>query len=148
MHFVNRLHSLSWSDWPTFFLQLFVMLQMWPLHYESNAMFPCSCQEVITDKWIPLLQINTIIQALPMAAMVTAEGESGRLYTHQTENVCADPPSKPASQDMLACITPGETDREVAAWGLVPATQRSRWKSSSTSTVLPKYRDRLLMCYI
>lgn len=67
-----------------------------------------------------------------MAAMVTAEGESGRLYTHQTENVCADPPSKPASQDTLACFTPGETDREVAAWGLVPATQRIRWKSSST----------------
>lgn len=66
--------------------------------------------------------------------MVTAEGVSGRLYTHQTENVCADPPSKPASQDMLACFTPGETDREVAAWGLVPVTQRSRWNSSSSST--------------
>lgn len=60
---------------------------------------------------------------LSMAAMVTAREESGRLYTHQTENVCADPPSKPASQDMLACFTPGETDREVAAWGLVPVME-------------------------
>lgn len=69
--------------------------------------------------------------------MVTAREESGRLYTHQTENVCDDPPSKPASQDMLACFTPGETDRAVAAWGLVPAaegTERSWWKSASTST--------------
>ena len=60
-----------------------------------------------------------------MAAMVTAQEESGRLYTHQTENVCADPPSKPASQDMLACVTPGETDRDVAAWGLVPEMGRA-----------------------
>lgn len=72
-----------------------------------------------------------------MAAMVTAQGESVRLYTHQTENVCADPPSKPASQDMFACFTPGETDREVAAWGLVPVTEgmeRSWWKLASIST--------------
>lgn len=55
-----------------------------------------------------------------MAAMVTAQEKSGGHYTHQTVNVCVDPPSKPASQDMLACFTPGETDSEVAAWGLVP----------------------------
>lgn len=59
-----------------------------------------------------------------MAAMVTALEEGGRLYTHQTENVCVDPPSKPASQDKLACFTPGETDNEVAAWGLVPVMER------------------------
>lgn len=85
-----------------------------------------------------------------MAAMVTAEGESGRLYTHQTENVCADPPSKPASQDTLACFTPGETDREVAAWGLVPATQREAMGiiQRSDGRALPQRRGRLLMCYI
>lgn len=64
-----------------------------------------------------------MIPLLSMAAMVTARKESGWLYTHQTENVCADPPSKPASQDMLACFTPGDTDREVAAWGLVPVME-------------------------
>lgn len=70
-----------------------------------------------------MLEINRVIPALSMAAMVTAREESGRLYTYQTENVCADPPSKLASQDTLACLTPGETDREVAAWGLVPVME-------------------------
>lgn len=45
------------------------------------------------------------------------------LYTYQTENVCADPPSKPAAHDIFACLTPGEMDREVAAWGLVPVME-------------------------
>lgn len=74
---------------------------------------------------------------LSMAVMVTAPEESGRCYTHQTENVCADPPSKPASQDTLACFTPGETDMEEAAWGLVPVmeeVERSWWKVASIST--------------
>lgn len=62
-----------------------------------------------------------------MAAMVTAREESRRLYTHQTENVCADPPSKPASQDTLASFTPGETDREVATWGLVPVMEEEEF---------------------
>lgn len=64
-------------------------------------------------------------------------GKKGKLYTHQTENVCADPPSKPAPQDMLTCFTPGEMDREVAAWGLVPVMEgkeRSWWNSASTSS--------------
>lgn len=61
-----------------------------------------------------------------MAAMVTAREESGRLYTHQTENVCADPPSKPASQDRLARLGPGETDSAAAAWGLVPAARAEK----------------------
>lgn len=69
-----------------------------------------------------ILEINRVKPVQPMAAMVTEE-ESERLYTHQTENVCADPPSKPASQETLACLTPGETDIEVAAWGLVPVTE-------------------------
>lgn len=82
--------------------------------------------------------------------MVTAEGESGRLYTHQTENVCAEPPSKPASQDTLACFTPGETDREVAAWGLVPVTKSILMEiiQHVNNRVLTKYRGHLWMCCI
>lgn len=87
-----------------------------------------------------------------MAAMVTAQGESGWLYTHQTENVCADPPSKPASQDMLAHFTPGETDREVAAWGLVPVMEGKEELMEIGQhfnfLILLKFRGSRLMYYI
>lgn len=75
-----------------------------------NSSSPTSIEQYQHCQWLPWLQPKEKVGVF-------------FLYTHQTENVCADPPSKPACQDMFACLTPGEMDREVAAWGLVPVME-------------------------
>lgn len=69
---------------------------------------PTSIEQYQHCQWLPWLQPKEKV---------------GFLYTYQTEYVCANPPSKLASQDMFACVTPGDIDREVAAWGLVPVME-------------------------